>query len=132
MQSVIRKLKPEEFPPSLFEIPQPPKELYLEGVWPGKDFIYLTIVGSRKFSNYGREACEKIVAGLRGKKIVVVSGLAIGIDSIAHRAALNAGLITIGVPGSGLDRKVLHPRSNLGLANEIVKSGGVLLSEFSP
>lgn len=132
MKSQIRKLRPEEFPPSLFEIPQPPKELYLEGVLPDEEFIFLTVVGSRKFSNYGKEACEKIIAGLRGEKIVIVSGLALGMDTIAHKSALQAGLTTIAVPGSGLDRKAIHPRSNINLADEIVRSGGALLSEYPP
>ncbi|MDO8493495.1 MAG: DNA-processing protein DprA [bacterium] len=132
MQGQIRKLNKEEFPASLFEIPQPPKELYLEGVLPDEEFIFLTVVGSRKFSTYGKEACEKIIAGLRGEKVVIVSGLALGIDSIAHKAALQAGITTIGVPGSGLDRKVLHPHSNKDLADEIVRSGGALLSELPP
>ncbi len=132
MPNKIKKLAPEEFPPQLLEIPQPPKELYLEGVLPPEDFIWLTVVGSRKFSTYGKEACEKIIAGLRGERIAIVSGLALGIDSIAHQAALDARLITVAVPGSGLGRKVLHPHSNKDLADEIVRCGGALLSELEP
>jgi DNA processing protein len=132
MPSEIRKLKNEEFPPSLFEIPQPPKDLYIEGVLPDEEFIFLTVVGSRKFSAYGKEACEKIISGLRGEKVVIVSGLALGIDTIAHKAALSVGVTTIGVPGSGLNRKVLHPHSNKNLADEIVRCGGALLSELPP
>lgn len=131
-KSIIRKLKEEEFPPSLLEIPQPPKELYIEGVLPDDEFIFLTVVGSRKYSKYGEEACQKIISGLRGEKIVIVSGLALGIDSIAHKAALDAGITTIAVPGSGLDRRVIHPHSNAGLADEIVRCGGTLLSELEP
>ena len=130
--SKIRKLKREEFPSQLLEIPQPPKELYIEGDLPGADYIFLTVVGSRKFSQYGKEACEKIITGLRGEKVVIISGLALGIDTIAHKAALDAGVPTIAVPGSGLDRKVLHPHSNKNLADEIVRCGGALLSELEP
>jgi DNA processing protein len=64
--------------------------------------------------------------------VAIVSGLAYGIDTEAHRAALDAGLPTVGVPGSGLDWSVLYPRANAGLAREIVEKGGALLSEESP
>ena len=132
MLNKIRKLRIEEFPSSLFEIPQPPKDLYIEGVLPSKEFKFLTVVGSRKFSSYGEEACKKIISGLSGEKVVIVSGLALGIDSIAHKTALAVGIKTVAVPGSGLDRKVLHPHSNIELANKIVDSGGALLSELPP
>ena len=92
----------------------------------------LTVVGSRKFSSYGRDVCEKIITGLAGYPIAIISGLALGIDTIAHKTALKARLPTIGIPGSGLDRSVLHPHSNRRLADEIVASGGSLLSEFPP
>lgn len=125
-------LKPNQFPTLLKEIPSPPKELYLIGELPLENYIYLAVVGTRKFSNYGKEACERIVNGLRGYNFVIVSGLALGIDSIAHRSALDSNLLTIAIPGSGLDSSVLHPHSNKRLAQEIVESGGCLLSEFPP
>ncbi len=128
----MKILEPRNFPPLLKEIPDPPEQLYLEGEFPGTDSIFLGVVGTRKFSIYGKQACEKLIEGLRGYDIVIVSGLAIGIDAIAHRAALNAGLKTVAVPGSGIDRTVLHPRSNHHLADDIIKSGGALLSEFEP
>lgn len=128
----IKRLSPANFPAQLREIPEPPKFLYLEGKLPEANAIYLTIVGSRRFSNYGREACEKIISELAGYPIVIISGLAIGIDTIAHKAALAAGLPTIAIPGSGLDRSVLHPSSNKKLADEIIEAGGALLSEFEP
>jgi len=117
----------------LSEIPRPPKELYCEGeLLDFNEYKYLTVVGSRKFSRYGRDVCEALIAGLKGYNVVIVSGLALGIDAIAHQAALDAGLKTIAVPGSGLDRSVLHPRTNHRLADDIIKSGGALLSEFEP
>ena len=73
-----------------------------------------------------------MIAGLRGYPIVIVSGLALGIDSIAHREALRAGLITLAVPGSGLHPNVLYPASHRQLSEKIVTAGGVLLSEFEP
>lgn len=126
------KLKPEQFPPALKEINDPPEALYLEGKLPNESFTYLTVVGSRRYSRYGQDAGEKLIAGLTGYPIAVVSGLAIGLDTIAHRAALAAGLPTIAVPGSGLDRSVLHPPSNRRLADKIVEQGGALLSELEP
>ncbi len=133
MKNEIRKLKPEEFPPLLNEIADPPKALYLEGVLPdSNELTYLTVVGSRRATTYGRDVMEKLISGLSGYPLAIVSGLAIGTDTQAHRQALAAGLPTIAVPGSGLDRSVLHPPSNRALADEIVENGGALLSEFAP
>jgi DNA processing protein len=128
----VYKLKPEQFPKPLLEIPQPPKTLYIRGRLPSADLIYLAVVGSRKYTSYGKDICEKLIRGLKGYPIVIVSGLAMGIDSIAHRTALEVGLTTISFPGSGLDNRVLYPRINIRLAQEIVDSGGCLISEFEP
>ncbi len=129
----IHKLKMSQHPPMLCEIPEPPKELYIQGELPDfNKYKYLTVVGSRKFSRYGRDVCQSLISGLSGYNVVIVSGLALGIDAIAHKAALEANLLTVAVPGSGLDRSVLHPRTNHTLADEIVKNGGALLSEFEP
>lgn len=128
----IYKLKIEQFPEGLLEIPQPPKILYIRGKLPSKDMIYLAVVGSRKYTSYGRDICEKLIRGLKGYPIVIVSGLALGIDSIAHKAALESGITTISFPGSGLDNSALHPRTNIKLAQEIVDSGGCLISEMEP
>ncbi len=116
----------------LREIPEPPEQLYIEGLLPNKDTVMLAVVGSRRYSNYGKEACEKLIEGLQGQDISIVSGLAVGMDTIAHKAALRAGLHTMALPGSGLAREVLHPRSNVALANEIVAKGGALISEYDP
>jgi DNA processing protein len=129
----IYKLDSTEFPPQLLEIPQPPKTLYIRGELPkDEELIYLAVVGSRKHTSYGRDICEKLIAGLRGYPVVIVSGLAIGIDSIAHRAALANGLTTIAFPGSGLDNSALHPKTNIQLAQEIINVGGCLISEMEP
>ncbi len=126
----IKKLSTEEFPKELLEIPQSPKTLYMRGQLPDKDYKKLCIVGSRKYSNYGKEVCEKLIRGLKGYPVVIVSGLALGIDSIAHEEALRSGIHTIAVPGSGLGENVLYPRSNIGLAQNILENGGCILSEF--
>ncbi len=128
----IYKLKFEQFPKPLLEIPQPPKTLYIRGKLPDPDMIYLAVVGSRKYTSYGKDICEKLIRGLKGYPIVIVSGLAMGIDTIAHKTALEVGLITMSFPGSGLDNNVLYPRQNIKLAQEIVDSGGCLISEFPP
>lgn len=129
----IKTLPREDFPPALLEIPQVPEKLYIAGELPDpSQYYYLSVVGSRKYTNYGREATERIIAGLAGYPIVIVSGLAMGIDGIAHRAALDAGLRTVAIPGSGLDPSVVYPRVHLNLAREIVENGGALISEFEP
>lgn len=125
-------MEPKDFPSAFGEMPDPPKQLFMEGKWPEKDFIFLTVVGSRHYSNYGKEVCEELIADLTGQPIAIVSGLAVGIDTIAHKAALKASLPTVAFPGSGIDRAVLHPSSNKRLADEIVAAGGALVAEYEP
>lgn len=124
-----RQLVDDEIPHLLQKIYTPPEQLWIEGRLPA-DHKYLCVVGSRRHSAYGREACEQLIAGLAGYPVCIVSGLAIGIDSITHQAALDAGLPTIAFPGSGLDRDVLYPATHRPLAEKILAAGGALLSEF--
>ena len=122
-----------KIPKLLQEIPDAPKKLYMIGKFPDQEKnIFLTVIGSRKFTSYGKSVCEKLIAGLAGYPIVIVSGLALGIDGIAHRSALENKLTTIAVPGSGLDESVLYPASHKNLARDILKNGGCLISEFEP
>src|SRR3989338_8416810 len=121
-----------QYPPLLSEIPDPPKKLYVRGALPSYEKLWLAVVGSRAATNYGRQAVRHLIEGLRGYPIVIVSGLAYGMDAEAHKAALEAGLPTVAVPGSGLDWSVLYPRANVNLAREIMKAGGAHLSEFEP
>ncbi|MES2314867.1 MAG: DNA-processing protein DprA [Patescibacteria group bacterium] len=107
-----------------------PDSMEMIGTMPPETYKYLCVVGSRAYSSYGKEACEKLISGLAGYPVVIVSGLAIGIDSIAHEAALKADLKTIAFPGSGLDTTILYPAQNIGLARRIVEAGGALLSPF--
>jgi DNA processing protein len=130
MNEQIRDLDPEEFPELLKEINDPPKALRIEGELPYEGNKLIAIVGSRKYSSYGREMCEAIISGLRGYPITIVSGLALGMDAIAHRAALAAGLQTIAIPGSGLGRRSIHPQTNVNLVEEILEAGGGLISEY--
>jgi len=131
MDDASRQLGPNEYPARLGEIPEPPTRLYARGAWPLPATKYLAVVGSRALSGYGREACERLIAGLAGYPISIISGLALGADACAHKAALGAGLHTIAVLGSGVDTASLYPRSNVGLAKEILTSGGMLLSEHA-
>lgn len=128
----IAKIGRGDFPDQLLEIPDTPESLYFVGEPLPKDGLYLSVVGSRTHTTYGADACAKIIEGLRGSPIIIVSGLALGIDSVAHRSALKAGLHTIAFPGSGLSERALYPASNLSLAKEILASGGTLVSEFEP
>ncbi len=132
MTDELQLLAPADFPPLLREISDPPKQLYLRGKLPSFGHKWLSVVGSRAMTTYGKQACHHLIEGLRGYPIAIVSGLAYGVDAEAHKTALDAGLTTVAVPGSGLDWDVLYPKANIGLAREILKSGGTLLSEFKP
>ncbi|MBI2410106.1 DNA-protecting protein DprA [Candidatus Kaiserbacteria bacterium] len=128
----VRELKRTEWPTQLLEIPQPPEKLWLRGTLPPEGTKYLTVVGSRAMTRYGDEACRKLIAGLAGYPVSIVSGLALGVDTCAHKAALGAGLHTLAVPGSGLDDSILYPRSNRAFAKEILAKGGGMISEYDP
>src|SRR3989344_4795871 len=137
MKDDLKLLSPKDFPPLLREIPDAPKKLYVRGKLPSFNSAWLAVVGSRACTPYGRQALRYLIEGLRGYPVVIVSGLAYGIDAEAHKAALEAKLPTVAVPGSGLDWNVLYPRANVNLAREILKAGlsgqgGALLSEFEP
>ncbi|HEY4516420.1 MAG TPA: DNA-processing protein DprA [Candidatus Paceibacterota bacterium] len=132
MADDLKQLFPSDFPPLLREIPDAPKRLYLRGELPSADKKWLAVVGSRACTPYGRQAVEYLIGGLAGYPVVIVSGLAYGIDAEAHKAALKYGLQTVAVPGSGLDWNVLYPKANHGLAREILARGGALLSEEEP
>lgn len=132
MSYEIKELNREYWSAGLSEIPEPPEKLWYAGAIPDLERKLLCVVGSRKFSSYGKEAVEYLVGGLAGYPITIVSGLALGIDAIAHRAAIKNNLPTIAMPGSGLSPKALHPQTNVDLAQEIVYTGGTLISEMEP
>lgn len=127
-----RQLSKSEFPPLLAEIPQPPKELWLAGNLPEPNVKLLAVVGSRKYTSYGKQVIEHLLSGLSGYPIGIISGLALGVDAIAHETALKNNLYTLAVPGSGLGDKVLYPATNRALGRRIIESGGGLLSELAP
>jgi len=128
----IYEISKKDFPPLLHEIPQPPQRLYYRGNLPYPDIKLLCVVGSRRYSTYGKQVVGHLIAGLQGYNIGIVSGLALGIDSLAHEAALLNNLYTLAVPGSGLEDTVIYPASHKGLARKILEHGGGMLSEFEP
>ena len=109
-------------------IPDPPKKLFIRGKLPAKRVKTVAIVGTRKPSAYGHEIATKIASECAKNGIVVVSGLALGIDSIAHRAAIDSGGKTIAVLANGVDK--IYPRSHEDLGQKILQTKGVILSEY--
>ncbi len=105
----------------------PPSELFVAGSLPTTKIKAVAIVGSRKPTPYGIEVTHRLAYDLAKQGIVIVSGLAYGIDAVAHKAALEAGGVTIAVLASGLHR--IYPTDHTGLAETIIKSGGAILSE---
>lgn len=122
----------DDFPPLLREVPDAPARLYLRGALPEEEYVPLAVVGSRRMSAYGKRMCERLVMELRGYPVAIISGLAIGLDSVAHETALAAGLPTVAVMPSGLADAVLYPARNQPLARRILAAGGALLSEYGP
>jgi len=115
----IKIIKRNEYPPLLQEIHDPPEQLYVWGKIP--EMPMLAVVGTRKAS---------LVQDLASAGLCVVSGLAYGIDALAHEAALDAEAKTVAVLGSGLDRTSLYPREHWRLAEKIVAAGGAVVSEY--
>ncbi len=120
----------ENYPPLLKEIYDPPALLYYRGQLTKDDEYCLAVVGARNFSPYGQQVTEKIVRELAQNHITIVSGLAYGIDSLAHNATLDVGGRTIAVLGTGLDKASIYPNANRYLADKIVSAGGAVISEF--
>jgi len=126
----VLTLKDKDYPDLLKELINAPPVLYIAGTFKKEeDRFALGIVGTRKVSSYGRQVTEQFARELAEGKVTVVSGLAHGIDTIAHTATLDAGGRTLAVLASGLD--TIYPADNLGLARRIVESGqGALVTEF--
>ncbi len=128
----IRELPAAKHSPLLREIPQPPTALNYRGALPDPDLKLLAVVGSRKYTSYGKDAVQHLIGGLKGYPVGIVSGLALGIDSLAHQTALDNNLYTLAIPGGGLDDSVIYPATHKRLAQNILDAGGGLLSEFAP
>lgn len=122
-------LKDNAYPEILRLIPDPPKELYVLGDLSSLlKRSRLSVVGSRKVTPYGRGVTSDLVGSVAGQGVVIISGLAIGVDSIAHQAALDSGGFTLAVLPCGLDKP--YPASHRQLARRILERGGALISEY--
>lgn len=132
MSFPINEVKKTEFPPLLLEIPQPPKSLNYRGTLPPPHLTLLSVVGSRKYTSYGKQVVDELIGGLKDYPVGIVSGLALGIDSLAHEAALLHNLYTLAIPGGGLGDDVIYPATHKRLAHRILEAGGGLLSEYAP
>lgn len=122
-------LKHKDYPQSLRNIPSSPKNLYYLG---NLDLVsansILSVVGTRKPTTYGRQIITQLIPEVAKAEVVVVSGLALGVDGLAHRACLEASGKTIAVMGCGLDK--IYPTSHRELAKNILESGGLIISEY--
>ena len=118
----------KDYPENLSGVDARPVVLYYKGILKPKETNLVAIVGTRKMTSYGREVTEKFAGELAGFGVTIVSGLARGVDTVAHKAALGAGGRTIAVLGNGLD--TTYPPENEVLAREIVKRGGAVVSEY--
>lgn len=125
----IVTLVEKNYPDKLREIFDPPPVLYIKGELKSEDNLALAVVGTRRITNYGREVTEILVRELANSGLTIVSGLARGVDSLAHKTALEAGCRTIAVLGCGVD--IVYPAQNVLLAKEIIKNGA-LVSEYPP
>lgn len=123
-------LPDDGYPRLLKEIYDAPPVLYCRGELPDSINFCLAVVGSRKYTSYGRQAVQSLVSRLAAAGLVIVSGLALGIDALAHLSCLDSKGKTIAVLGSGLDRQNIYPATNRQLAEKILARGGLLMSEY--
>lgn len=124
-------LKGNEIPKVLQQIPQPPKQLFVAGnLEPLLKRPRLAVIGSRRISPYGKSVTQSLTQAVAKQDVVIISGLALGADGVAHQAALDAGGQTIAVLPAGLDR--IYPTSHYQLAQQILVHGGALVTEYPP
>ena len=128
MQTV--NIKNKNYPELLKKIYEPPQVLYVNGQLKAKEKYPLAVVGTRKVSLYGKKITYSFVKALAQAGLTIISGLALGVDGIAHQAALDVGGRTIAVLGSGLD--IIYPSSHQQLAQNIIESNGAIISEYEP
>lgn len=121
-------LTDSDYPKRLVNCYDSPTLLFYKGTADLNSSKILAIVGTRSHTDYGKQFTEKLVKDIAEQNVLIISGLAFGIDAIAHKAALKNGLPTVGVVGHGLDK--VYPSENTSLAKEMVKDGGGILSEF--
>lgn len=126
----ITTISPDEneFTNILTSIPQKPQALYYSGTLPIKRQLAVAVVGTRKPTSYGIEVARQLADDLARRGVVIISGMALGIDAVAHKAALDVGGTTIAVLGNGLPK--LYPHTNRQLGERIIASGGAIVTEF--
>lgn len=118
----------DEYPESLKNIPTPPCFVYVKGNLKLRGIKTLSIIGSRMPSNYGKEMVKKIIRDLSVCNVIVVSGLAYGIDFLAHDEAIKNNILTVAILAGGIDK--IYPSVHKPLSDEIVERGGALMSEY--
>ena len=123
-------IQDEIYPPLLKQIYDPPAVLFVRGALPDPNRKHLAVVGSRSASPYGLRVTDELIEPVARAGVVIVSGLAYGIDATAHDAALRADGITLAVLGSGVDHESIYPSHNRALASRIIAQGGALISEL--
>jgi len=131
MEERIIEQKDSEYSNLLKQISDAPEKLYIKGELVPDEQCF-AVVGTRLCSNYGKQATLEIAGHLTDAGLTIVSGLAPGIDTWAHRAAVEKGKRTIAVLGTGLDEKSLYPKENIKLTHQILELGGTLISEYEP
>jgi len=122
----------DDYPVLLQEISQKPILLYYKGQKIARDELCIAVVGTRKVSAYGTAVTESITKPLAQNRITIVSGLAYGVDGIAHQTTLKAGGRTIAVVASGLLDQDIYPKAHYKLSQDIINAGGTLISEYPP
>jgi len=126
----------QDYPERLKNIPDPPNVLYYKSQLDGQQVSRLVenraiaVVGTRKITSYGREVTEMLTSGLVANGFTIVSGLALGVDGVAHGTTLNCGGKTIAVLGAGVE--IVYPREHKDLYNSILEHGGAIVSEVAP
>ncbi|GBD33785.1 DNA processing protein DprA [bacterium HR34] len=136
MENIIKIEKQSEYyPKKLLDLKDPPKCLWtvgnLELLKQTQDFPTLAVVGTRRYSEYGKIVVRKIVQEL-SSYFIIVSGMALGIDALSHKICIENNGKTIAVLGSGVDEESIYPRENIRLAKEILEKQGLIISELEP
>ena len=127
----IIKIEDKNYPKLLKEIKDAPEVLYYRGEIKFDENCF-AVVGTRRFSPYGKQVALEIAGDLSDAGLTIVSGLAPGIDTFCHQAVVERSKRTIAVLGTGLDEKSIYPKSNLKLARKIIETDGCLISEYPP
>lgn len=124
----VQELKREDFPAVLREIPGSPEALYYRGSLPSFEKSWIAMVGTRRASDSAEEICQKLLQSLCGTDAVVVSGLAQGIDSFCHTAAIHFSIPTVAIIAQGIEAEITGARKIL--AHRILEAGGAIVSEY--